>query len=150
MYRCIESITKADIEQALEVALQTLQDYDDVVLQKDANERAISHRLAVYLEKLFPDWNVDCEYNRNCNASSKSPAKRANGNRRFPDIIVHRRETNENLLVIEMKKTPTLLEIVCDATKLRDMKQDPKLHYRFAVFISIQTRDKGKCGYEFF
>ena len=32
-------------------------------LNNDASERSIVHRLAMYLQKLFPDYHVDCEYN---------------------------------------------------------------------------------------
>lgn len=37
---------------------------DKFLLTKGANERAVAHRLAVYLENDFSDWNIDCEYNR--------------------------------------------------------------------------------------
>ena len=30
----------------------------------DANERSLTHKLAEYLQCEFPDWHVDCEYNR--------------------------------------------------------------------------------------
>ncbi len=39
---------------------------DSYLLQVDANERSITHRFAIYLEDEFPDYNVDCEYNREC------------------------------------------------------------------------------------
>src|SRR5216683_1952592 len=34
------------------------------LLEKDLGERTLTHRLAVHLEKQFPGWDVDCDYNR--------------------------------------------------------------------------------------
>ncbi len=37
---------------------------DEFLLRNGASERAIAHRLGVYLEEILPQWTVDCEYNR--------------------------------------------------------------------------------------
>src|SRR3954471_12392433 len=34
------------------------------LFEKDLGERALTHRLAVHIEKQFPGWDVDCDYNR--------------------------------------------------------------------------------------
>ena len=34
------------------------------LFEKDLGERTLTHRLAVYLEKQFAGWEVDCDYNR--------------------------------------------------------------------------------------
>ena len=34
------------------------------LLDVNVHEQAISHRIAVYLEQLMPDFHVDCEYNK--------------------------------------------------------------------------------------
>ena len=34
------------------------------LLEKDLGERTLTHRLAVQVEKQFPGWEVDCDYNR--------------------------------------------------------------------------------------
>ena len=34
------------------------------LLEKDLGERTLTHRLAVHLEKQFPGWEVDCDYDR--------------------------------------------------------------------------------------
>ena len=52
------------VKKALKEALDQLLRADAELLNNDVNERSISHRLACYLEPLFPGWNVDCEYNR--------------------------------------------------------------------------------------
>jgi len=37
---------------------------DLLLISQGISEWAIAHRLALYLELLFPGWNVDCESNR--------------------------------------------------------------------------------------
>ena len=34
------------------------------LLEKEAGERALTHRLAVHFEKQFPGWEIDCYYDR--------------------------------------------------------------------------------------
>ena len=34
------------------------------LLEKDLGERTLTHRLAVHLERHFPGWEVDCDYDR--------------------------------------------------------------------------------------
>jgi Holliday junction resolvase len=61
----------------------------------------------------------------------------------FPDIIVHKRGTDENLLVIEMKKTTSKkTDTTYDLGKLNAFKS--QLGYQFAIFIKLQT--DGKAG----
>lgn len=82
---------------------------DSFLFDKDVSEWAVAHRLAAYLEGFFPEYDVDCEYNRmpgpDGEYDSKAP-KKVLGNKKIrPDIIVHRRGSNEdNLIAIEMKK----------------------------------------------
>jgi hypothetical protein len=51
--------------RAIELAQQQLWDRDRSLLHLDAHERSICFRLAVYLAEQFPEFDVDCEYNRN-------------------------------------------------------------------------------------
>jgi len=88
------------------------------ILDKDVNERSISHRLANYIEPHFPGWNVECEYNLNHDDSKRLdiyPRNVQSDNTQattvYPGIIIHRRGTDENLVVIEMKKTTTHLQV---------------------------------------
>ena len=75
---------------------------DSLLLKLDVSERAIAHKLAEYLQCEFPDWNVDCEYNR----MTDSVKIRSTTKRPFtPDIIVHRRNNVDNLIIIEIKKS---------------------------------------------
>jgi hypothetical protein len=87
------------VREALKTALNTLLDRDLDLLAMGAHEQAICHRLAVYLEAMT-DLNVDCEYDRDM-----MRRKMLTGGKLFrPDIIIHRRLSNENnLLVVEAK-----------------------------------------------
>ena len=135
---------KEQIENALRGAIDLLLTADEDILRLDINERTISHRLAIYLEPHFPGWNVDCEYNRDHDDVKRLDIKRRNvtsddtqATTVFPDIIVHRRGTVQNLLVIEMKKTTSQEGDDYDYGKLRAFKK--QLGYLFAVFLKVRT-----------
>ncbi len=38
--------------------------HETFLLEKEAGERALTHRLAVHFERQFPGWETDCEYDR--------------------------------------------------------------------------------------
>jgi hypothetical protein len=142
---------KALIERALYASLDQLIRSDSEILINDLNERSITHRLANYLEPHFPGWNVDCEYNRNHDDPKRLEIKRRNiksddthATTVFPDIIIHRRGTDNNLLVIEMKKTTSQEGDAYDMGKLNAFKK--QLNYQFAIFIKLQTG--GMAGIE--
>lgn len=88
----------------------TFLDRDGKLLELDAHERSITHKLAEYLQDEFPEWNVDCEYNRDRSQPKAlirggiDNAQTVNKVTVFPDIVIHRRDSSENLVVIEAKK----------------------------------------------
>ncbi|KYJ86641.1 hypothetical protein [Sulfurovum riftiae] len=148
---------KSEIKKIIDYVLVKLLKNDSDILEIDINERTISHRFAVYLEKYFDDWSVDCEYNRDHDNKktlnidpSSIETNDTNAQTVFPDIIVHKRRTDENLLVIEMKKSTNTNSDNRDKDikKLRAFKRE--LNYQFAVFINIGVDDNsGKNTVEF-
>lgn len=139
------------IERKISEALDQLVSKDIDILSIDVNERAISHRLAVYLETLFPDWNVDCEYNRNHSDPKMLDIPRRkiatddiDARTVFPDIIIHRRNNDNNLLVIEMKKSTSRESDHYDYTKLEAFKC--QLGYRYAAFIKVGTNNEDRTA----
>jgi len=135
---------KKVIESALDDAINKLLRADSDIMIMDVNERTISHRLANYLEPHFPGWNVDCEYNRNLDDPKRLNIRRRNitsddteATTVFPDIIIHKRGTDENLVVIEMKKTTSIESDDYDLGKLDAFKS--QLGYKFAIFIKVKT-----------
>jgi len=139
--------TKEEIEEIINLAIKELIEKDKYLLEVNINERTITHRLAIYLEQYFENWNVDCEYNRNHEDIKKlknylktTTTDDTEAKTVFPDIIVHKRGTNENnLLVIEVKKSSNNEDREKDINKLKAFKKE--LKYEYAVFIEIGVLD---------
>jgi hypothetical protein len=125
-------------------ALSRFLEQDFELLEIDANERTLTHRVAIYLQDLFPDMNVDCEYNRDDHDPKEmflpggdGDAYDTNAQTVYPDIIVHRRKTRENLLVMEFKKTSSRVNDRKDFLKLHEYKR--QLHYQYAIFVEFDV-----------
>jgi hypothetical protein len=137
-----------DVKTSVQNALAKLLAQDSDLLQNDVNERSITHKLAEHLKGEFQDWHVDCEYNRNHDRVKrlKFVKNRAieiddtDGTSVFPDIIVHRRQTDENLLVIEVKKSTSPKSKDFDLAKLQAFKEE--LGYTHALFILLGTGER--------
>lgn len=135
-----------DVADNVRSALSRLLSDDIFILAANANERSISHRLAMYLEDEFPEWNVDCEYNRDGYDQKRLDLRPqtmssddTEGTTVYPDIIVHKRGTNDNLLVIEIKKTSGGAGDE-DREKLRAFKG--QLGYGFALFVRFDVNER--------
>ncbi len=127
-----------EIKKRVYMAIDILMKMDSYLLEKDVNERSVSHKLAEYLQNLFFDWHVDCEFNR------KGPDKKEldgihecseqkKTDRVYPDIIIHQRGKTNNLLVIEIK---TKNEDVCDRKKLELFtKLNGNYKYQLGLYI---------------
>ncbi|TPN57389.1 MULTISPECIES: hypothetical protein [unclassified Mesorhizobium] len=100
-----------EIKSRLEKAVTLFMDDQKQLLELDVNERALGATLAhLFVRELFPDHKVDAEYNR---VSLDGSPKRLNlplkcGGENTPvysDIVVHHRgDSEENILVVEIKK----------------------------------------------
>lgn len=122
-----------EIKEKLIIAVKKFIDKDWKELYKnDIHENTFSHRIAVYLEENFNEYNVDCEYNKIL--GDKKVNKR--GEKIRPDIIVHRRDNmNCNKLIIEIKKAGTgSIEVINDIEKL---KKSYNLNYNLGAVIGI-------------
>lgn len=144
----------SDIKSRVRSSLDELIKNDLFLLSNDANERSISHRLAVYLGDQFKGWDVDCEYNRRhdkikkLNLKKLTPVKIKSDDTEattvYPDIIIHvRNDDHKNLLVIEIKKSrikgiskSTKLENF-DLEKLALYRED--VNYKHALFLKFFT-----------
>lgn len=131
--------TWEEIEARLTRAMSRVMDNDRVLLEHGPSERAVAHRLAVYLEDEFPCWHTDCEYNRQGGGPDRKqvplPTGQANAD---PDIVVHRRGPDgPNLLALEVK--PHGKDKNHDRQKLRSYRATHG--YVFAVLVVYQTGD---------
>lgn len=147
------SKAKNAIARKVHKALQILMERDIALIRDDANERSISHKLAEYLQQQFKQWHVDCEYNRdgfgpkrlNLNVTATS-SDDTHARTVFPDIIVHKRKTRANLLVIEVKKASSPVRNNFDLMKLRAFKR--QLRYPYAVSILFTGPEANKPPYK--
>lgn len=102
------------IKEKLEVSISTFLRLHKKLIEVDANERSMTHKFAECLTPLFPEWDVDCEYNRDGYEPKRiglDPQPIQSNDEQahtvFPDIIIHHRGKTgreNNLLVIEAKK----------------------------------------------
>ena len=130
----------ASVLAAIEVLLAS----DRYLLDVDANERSISHRLAFHLNGRFDGYDVDCEYNRDdiypkrIRRLDLHPDEDDDERQTvFPDIIVHRRGAKDNYLVVEVKKSSSRVDRAIDMAKLQCYKADQCLEFRFALFLEF-------------
>jgi len=139
-----------DVQEGLLAALRTFVLRDFYLLNHDLHERTLTHKLAEYLQPLFPDWNVDCEYNRDghdpkrVRLAARELQNEDEGSNVFPDIIIHRRGTNDhNILVIEAKKSRDRGEGVdeLDRQKVEAFIHD--LRYQYGALVVFHIADEG-------
>lgn len=137
-----------EIQQKVQKALECLLIHDRYLLENNVNERSISHKPACYLQIEFGrDWDVDCEYNRDHDITKELQARPkligdndTTAKTVFPDIIVHHRGKEDNLLVIEMKKTISIQESSrnFDLHKLQAF-QGERFHYCHTLYLQLKT-----------
>jgi len=133
------------IEKAVIRAIVRLKINDADLLDIDANERSVSHKLAEYLQQEFNGWNVDCEYNRKMKGIKTLQVSFDNvtdhdieAKTVFPDIIVLHRQTNDNLLVIEVKKNGN--DTSKDEAKLKAFT-GPEYDYFLGLLLVLKEND---------
>ena len=143
--------SEEEVHNKVNRSIDRLLENDCALLKIDANERTISHRLGLYLQLEFVEWNVDCEYNRNLDNPKRLKTYKKFFDEEqlawrisetdpitvFPDIIVHERLTRNNLLIIEIKKTTSRVDSKFDYYKLRQFKY--QYGYPFALFLKLIT-----------
>ncbi len=134
------------LSNALMSALNRVVDDDDAhLINVSASERAISHRIGTYLQEQLAPWDVDCEYNRDGIIAKyihliTRDSDDDDGNYKLPDVIVHKRGTSENILVIEVKKSSNRTGVQRDIDKLHSCLSGP-LSYLYAALVVIRTDD---------
>ena len=123
-------------------ALHEFYAHEAFLLEKEAGERALTHRLAVHFEKQFPGWEIDCEYDRLGDRTLRLPhgtiisTDDHLGKSVYPDIVVHQRGIPDNLLAIEVRKATNHQPPEHDQHKLRALT-DPHLWFAFCVGVYL-------------
>lgn len=143
-------MTKIEVQKLIHKSIDELYQNDILFLQSNynINERTVCHRLAMYLERnLAYNFDVDVEYNRMRNLEDSDDVGELlgkvinyeesgeNGSYVYPDIIIHKRDTNINILVIEVKMSWKNRRRNIDYNKINQYIN--QLKYQFGVFIEL-------------
>lgn len=124
-----------EVRNRVETALKQLSVSDSYLLRHGAHEHTIVHRFARHLENHFDGWDVDVEYG-------------LEGNEPPPDVVVHRRGSPDKLLAVELRRGSGDGSADDDRRKLRGLKDDPKLAYRYACLVELGSNTAGKPTFE--
>jgi len=158
----MDQISNEQVNTIIQGMLDAFYLRDEFLMKRDRDitERAITHRMAMHLQQLIPEMDVDCEFNRMGKFDQNIEytdgdyfAKRVclatgeriiddddQGSRVFPDIIVHKRGTAINLIIIEVKVTWKSGKKSHDIEKLNAYKTD--LKYPHAFYLEMfENRD---------
>lgn len=134
----INSEQKTEILTMINEALNELYECDSYLITNRVNERSIVFRFGYYFQRLinnspFSNYNMDCEYNKN-HSNPKRTINFTNGT--YPDIILHRRGSNDNNLLLIEFKTWWQKNNSQDITKIKDFT-DQNGNYKYAMGLSI-------------
>lgn len=132
----------------LVAALREFYAHEGFLLERDFGERALTHRLAVHVERQFPGWEVDCDYNRLGERTLCLPrgtivsTDDTLSKSIYPDIVVHRRAIPNNLLAIEVRKAANHQPLEHDRHKLKALT-DPHLWFAYwgGVLLSLARKN---------
>lgn len=152
------------IIQNINAGISVLMDKESNNLRRGLNELNISTHLAFYLKPYFSDYDVDPEYNGDIDKPNDRKALHIAKNRILeigrktnmkdnyklsPDIIIHKRTTNaNNLVIIEVKKD---IHPQCDKDydliKLEHLTIDYSgNHYNYRLGVAIVFGTKENTG----
>jgi hypothetical protein len=91
----------------------------------------LAHHLAVDLRDFFPSLDHDLD------------VVKWNYDNRRPDIIFHKRETQEsNFLVVEVKRDGSPAEVAADIEKINAHWFRSPLHYEFGAVVNLRSDRK--------
>lgn len=146
---------KEKIELILREAIHELFAKDGYLLKRKLNihERTLVHRLAIYIEKRIEEYDVDVEYNRmrsnyddildiadiigkNINFPDSEPSHRYV----YPDLIIHKRNQDDNLVEIEVKMKWKNREKKFDLKKINQYMI--QLKYKFGIYIELAEKEE--------
>lgn len=142
-----------EIKGLVKECLNQLYDTDSPILERNNGrgvcERSIVFRFAHYLQKIIPDYFVDCDFNSSYREEGGKPIENKDGTvtKRFIDIIVHKRNPNttNDLICFEIKKwnNTNSKEIEKDRNNLRVLTSEYGYIYGFHITLhKVKTKSK--------
>ena len=144
------------------------------IIEINVNERTLSARLMFHLQTIlledklyrekYKTYSVDCEYNRINEYKIKTLKRYENFEiddnsdkirKIFPDIILHKRKEEDNLIVIEMKKSTSnnIDRKEKDRERLKimtDLNDPNNFNYTLGVYFEVDTTGNTNHIIEFF
>ncbi len=142
---------ESELFRKVESAFRAFLGRHSALLDVDASERSITHKLAEALQEVFevlPDMHVDCEYNRHGPLVKKILVYRGerigpddlDAKTVYPDIVIHTRgNDSNNVLVIEVKKrTNSRRASDSDRTKLKALT-GIEFRYQVGLYVEIDA-----------
>lgn len=154
-----DEISFEQIQELVNYALESFYTNDAILLDYKTEDTAVSERCMVFhigrymIEKMksFPcliEANLDCEYNRNfSHPKGMYKATREKTKDVIPDLIIHKRKSNrDNLLIIEFKKgKPSKALKQGDIEKLEYFTDAEKEYkYKFGLYIELYKSNSAK------
>ena len=139
-----------DFKQLVEKAIKEFIKNEGELLEMDVSERCITHSFANYLDKeigfINSNLKVDVEYNRHIK-NIKTTGWEVQPRKFIPDIVVHRRKTDENKLAVEIKKSTNKNKMAHESDKLRLRKLvESEYHYEYGLYLLFKTgKDYRSC-----
>jgi len=144
-----------ELESKVRKCIDRLIKDDSHLLRESVYERTISGRLGHYMINEFPNYDVDCEYDKNIESLEDKKiiyeieyrvgVKIKNPKKIVPDIIIHKRGLNsENLLVVEMKKNTSKNNAInYDDIKLKAATTEvlSNINYAFGALVIMNVGD---------
>ncbi len=137
------------------------------IIEINVNERTLSARLMFHLQTLllneiyqenYKEYSVDCEYNRRKEIVKILPKEYRELEKKdkqiYPDIIFHQRNSEKNLMIIEMKKTYSSDEGEKNENRdrlkfLTSLRKENKYKYLLGIYFEV-NKFPDKCKIEFF
>lgn len=143
----------AHAQDRILAAATHLLNHDSYLFTRDLNERSISHKFAEHLQREFPEWHVDCEYNRDHHDPKRldlPPRHDISSDdltlRQFsPTSSSMSVAPTNNFIVIEVKKSSNPENDNWDLAKLAAFKN--QLGYEVAMFFRFAT-DGERIGFD--
>ncbi|MFA5934582.1 MAG: hypothetical protein WC827_01710 [Candidatus Paceibacterota bacterium] len=137
-----------EIKKRINNALDRLYDVDQFIIDNDLCERCINFRFALHLQNNFPEYFVDCEYNKS-HIGLINDQKRVldTGNGNFIDIIIGKRSRSpkDDFICFETKKSNSndVLGIENDINKLKILTSGGQFDYKygFKIVFSLLRKD---------
>jgi hypothetical protein len=135
-------MTDTELFKFVNRALKKVYKYHGYLIKNQVHERSIVfwfgvyfHELLQHKEKEHAEYNLDFEYNKD-HSNPKRTENFPYGT--YPDIILHKRDSNEhNLLIIEFK-TWWSLDNSRDLKKIKDFtRPDGNFNYKYGLSIIL-------------